>query len=98
MTLQQQHQQHEQQVEQAHHGDGLGPGGPLSADAQGVAGIFHIAALEDLIVLAGQDGGAHVELAVRGVGLLGYLDGPAADVGNDRVLHVVHELDRFHAF
>ena len=45
------------------------------------------------IVLAGQNGGAHVELAVRGVGLLVYLDGPAADVGHDRVLHVIHIHD-----
>ena len=50
----------------------LGHSSPLSAHGQPVAGVLHVAAGDGGVglVVRAEDGGPHLEVAVRGVGLL----------------------------
>ncbi len=59
--------------------DGGGDGSLFGADCEAVGGVFHVAAGDDSTV-GEQDGGAHAEVAVGGVGVVSDGDGPLLQV------------------
>jgi hypothetical protein len=63
--------------------DGGGDGGLLGADGEAVGGVFYVAAGDDGVGLAfEQESGADAEVAVGGVGVVGYLGGALLESGD----------------
>jgi hypothetical protein len=63
--------------------DGGGDGGLLGADGEAVGGVFYVAAGDDGVgFVVEQERGAYAEVAVGGVGVVGYFGGALLESGD----------------
>ena len=77
--------------------DGGGDGGLLGAGGEAVGGVFYVAAGDDSAVVE-EDGCAHAEVAVGGVGIVSYGGGVLLEISDLRWREVAWMIFGRHGF